>query len=303
MSASQLNKADSCTTAPPDRFVKLFDRITEISSIPHVGMRIIELVNDSETDLGDVVELVRYDPALAMRLMRTVNSSYYGLRTKIVDLEQAAALLGFEEIRNLVLTVYVAPLFRETFEYGDYTRRRLWTHMIAAGMLAQRIVETCKDVSRQEAYLAGLLHDIGLILIDQYLHPRFCQILQTLSDDTPVHHVEAMILGFDHATLGAYIATRWNLPEPLAVAIKYHHSPEQYDGPFRQLVDAITLADYLCYRKGLSPLGVGKEQTLPQTLFKELGLTREKAVTIVDQLDDVLVLADTFAGAQLSCSF
>jgi len=285
---------------PEGLLEQLFDRIGEISSLPHLAVQIVGLVNDSKTEADDLVELVRCDPSLVMRLMRTVNSSYYALRDKVGDLKQAVTLLGFEEIRNLALTAHVAPLFSEAAGHGQYTRQGLWNHMIATGMVAQLIAKVCGNLSRQEAYLAGLLHDVGLILIDQYLHQRFCQILDELTEETPLCEVEARILGFDHAALGGHMVGKWSLPESLGAATAHHHAPDLYDGPFRQLVGTVSLADYLTQRRGLMPLGAGREPALPAQLVDQIGLTREGVVSVVERLDDVLAEANVMADAQLS---
>ncbi|MHC4400149.1 MAG: HDOD domain-containing protein [Planctomycetota bacterium] len=283
---------------PESLMRQLFDHVAEISSLPHVAVRICDLVSDPKTRADDLAEVVRCDPSLAMRLMRTVNSAYYGMRQKVSDLKHAVAMVGFEEIRNLALTAYVAPLFQETSGHGPYTRKDLWNHMIAAGLVAQLIAKSCGRVSPHEAYLAGLLHDLGLILIDQRLHERFCQIVDALTDQTPACEVEARILGFDHAALGGYAVSKWNLPECLCAAVRDHHALDKRDGPHQLIVDVVMLADFLCHRKGRSPLGAGKLQPLPADLFDQLGLSREAMETIVGQLDDVLTQADVMAEAQ-----
>ena len=99
-----------------------------------------------------------------MRIMRTVNSSYYSLQNKVADLKLAITLLGFKEIRNLAMTAYVSQLFRADAGHGAYSREHLWNHFIGVGSVARLIAETTRTVPPREAYLAGLLHDLGIIL-------------------------------------------------------------------------------------------------------------------------------------------
>ena len=278
---------------------RLFTRIGEVSSLPAVALRIIELANDPRTGAEDLLEVVRSDPALAMRLMRTVNSSYYAMDDKVADLKQAITLLGFNEVRNLALTAYVAQKFKDTTGHGQYSRRGLWNHMVGTGMVARLLAKTCGSAPPQEAYLAGLLHDVGLILIDQYLHDPFCRVINALTAETPAREIEKRILGFNHAALGEFVATRWNLPEHVTAAIGGHHTPQTCDPQYRGIVYTVALADFFCHLKNLTSLGVRYAHVPPMALFNELGLHKQQVWLILEQLEDVLSAADVMAFVQV----
>lgn len=278
---------------PPEVLVeRLFKRISEVSSLPAVAVRIIEVANDSTTGAEDLHEVVQFDAALAMRIMRTVNSSYYSLQNKVADLRLAITLLGFKEVRNLAMTAYVAQLFKKAPGYGTYSREGLWNHLIGAGAATQLIAQICRRVPPAEAYLAGLLHDLGLILIDQYLHKPFCKIVDALNNDTPICQVESEILGFDHTELGEFVAARWHLPEHLTTTIRYHHAPLEYDGPHREMVNAVALANFFCHAKQLTSLGVAYKQVPPEEIFSSLGLDKQQVGSIWEQLDETLEAAN-----------
>jgi HD-like signal output (HDOD) protein len=281
----------------------LIDRLSqtmgEVSSLPTVTLQITHLADDPNASAEDLLEVIRRDPALAMRLMRTVNSSYYAIREKVTDLKQAITLRGFREIRNLAWTAYVSPLFRGSYGYRQYTRRGLWSHMVGTAMIAQRIAVSSRSVRPQEAYLGGLLHDLGIILIDQYLHKRFCKIIDALTEETPLCEVERGVLGFDHTAFGEHVAAKWKLPEHLTKAIGCHHSPDGYEGPHREMVCTVSLADCLCQLKGFPPLGVHNTQVPAAQLFAELGLGKEQVASIAAQLDEILEAAEEMAGFQL----
>src|SRR5690606_22127764 len=114
---------------------RVFQKIGDVSSLPTRAGEIIALAQDPNADAEDLVGVIRSDPAIAMRIMRTVNSSYLGIREAVADLKQAVMLLGFHEIRNIAMSSYVAPLFRETSGYRNYTREGLWSHMVSTGMV------------------------------------------------------------------------------------------------------------------------------------------------------------------------
>ncbi len=281
---------------PPEALIeRLFKRISEVSSLPAVAIRIIEVANDSTTGAEDLHEAVQFDAALAMRIMRTVNSSYYALQNKVADLRLAITLLGFKEIRNLAMTAYIAQLFKKDAGYENYSREGLWNHLIGVGTVSRLIAETCGKVPPREAYLAGLLHDLGIILIDQYLHQPFCRVVDTVDEETSICQVEHDILGFDHTQLGQFVASRWNLPEHLTTSIRYHHTPLDYDGPHRDMVYVVTLANLFCHAKELTSLGVLNTQVPPAEVFTGLGLDKQRVSLIWEQLDDALKAADIMA--------
>ena len=274
---------------------RLFARISEVSSLPAVALRIVQLVNDPKTGADDLLDAIRGDPALAMRVMRTVNSSYYALDQKVANLKQAITLLGFNEVRNLALTAYVAPLFRGREKHGEYTRTGLWNHMVSVGMVARHIAGLVKNVPPQEAYLAGLLHDLGLALMDQYLHRQFCRIVDLLTEENRLHDIEMQLLGFDHAALGQFVTGRWNLPEHLTAAIGSHHAPEKYSGPHRDIVYVVALANFFCHLKDVTSLGVRNVETPSPDLFAELGIHKREVAEILARVDELLQAADAMA--------
>jgi len=274
---------------------RLFRRIGEVSSLPTVAVRIVEVINDPDTGAEDLLEVVRFDAALATRIVRTVNSSYYSMQNKVADLQLAIALLGFKEIRNLAMTAYIAQLFKKGHGHGSYSREGLWNHSIAVGAVAQLIAQTCGRVQPREAYLAGLLHDIGLILLDQYLHKPFCQVIDALEEGKPAWQVEQEILGFDHAELGAFVASHWSMPEHLSTTIRYHHAPQEYDGPHREMVYVVGLANSFCHAKGFTSLGVRNAQTPPAEVLAGLQLTESQLADIWNQIDEVLEAANILA--------
>ena len=271
---------------------RLFTRISEVSTLPAVAIRIVEVANDPDSEAVDLLEVVEYDAALATRIIRTVNSSYYGLQNKVAELRLAITLLGFKEIRNLAMTAYIAQLFKQPAHHAHYSREGLWNHLIGVGTVAKLIAETSKKVAPREAYLAGLLHDLGFILIDQYLHKPFCKMLDALGPEVPVLEVEDETLGFDHAELGAFVADQWRLPKQLTTAIRYHHDPDRYEGEHSAMVYVVALANFFCHLKDLSSLGIRQTQKPPAEWFTALGLQKGDIAWIWEHLDEVLEAAD-----------
>jgi len=276
--------------------VSLFADITEISSLPDVAARIIEAASDPSTSADDLMELILLDPALVTRIVRTANSSRYSPKKPIADLKPAVTLLGFKEIRNLALTAFLAEMFQTSAGHGTYTRAGLWNHLVGTGAVARAVAESCRKVPPSEAYLAGLLHDVGLILADQYLHKAFCRVVDAMDEDVRVCDMERRVLGFDHTTLGEFVALKWNLPEMLVAAIRHHHAPDRYRGRHAHLVSVVALADVLCNFKGVTAVGVRHKEVPSPEMFAGLGLGKAELTALWGRLDEVLATADVLVA-------
>jgi len=275
---------------------KLFRRVGEISSLPTVALRIIEVAGDERAGSAELLEVVEADPALAARILRTVNSSQYGLRRQVGSLKSAITLLGFREIRNLALTVYVARQFETAGTYRCYSRENLWNHLVTVGSISRLVARACGLPNTEEAYLAGLLHDLGMILIDQHMHQHFCRIIDRLNDDTATTAVERWALSFDHCQLGAYVARQWHFPEDVVSAIQYHHDPEGYTGDQPDLLHVVSVANFLACRDGVTSLGVANVAPPGEFVLGHLGLETERLSTIYEFLNDALVQADALVA-------
>lgn len=274
---------------------RLFQRIGEISSLPASAQKIMSLAGDDNVQAEDLREAIQNDPVLVARLLRRLNSSYYGLSNKVADLRTAISLLGLREIRNLALTVFVSRLYEPGAVHNGYKRENLWSHSVAVGAAARLVSRVCGRAVGEEAYIAGLLHDIGLILLDQTLRRHFFKVVDSIDAATPTHIVENRILTFDHALLGGFVARKWNFPEQVADAITFHHQPWCYTGRHKDLVYVVSVANYLCSRAGLTSLGVHNVAPPPDEVYRGLGLDQVTLAIIWEELDATLDKAGALA--------
>ena len=275
--------------------VELFSRVGEVSTLPTVAAEILRVAADESTSARDLVQVVQQDPALAAKLLRMVNSAYYSTRNRVSDLQSAISMVGFKEVRNLAMTVYVSRLFKDAGTYRTYCRIALWQHLIAVANAARLAAHSFGATRPDEAYLAGLLHDVGLILEDQYVHRRFCQVLDRLQPEVPTWVVEREVMCFDHSELGAFVARRWGFHDSVTAAIRYHHAPDSSPGEHQEVVDLVALANYVCGRRGLTALGVDNVPSPPEEVFTRLRISRAELTTFWSQLDEALETAGLMA--------
>ncbi|MEX2175838.1 MAG: HDOD domain-containing protein [Pirellulaceae bacterium] len=275
---------------------RLFSRIGEVSSLPSTAHKIINLAEDDNVHAEDLREAIQSDPVLVARILRRLNSSYYALSHKVADLRTAISLLGLREIRNLALTVFVSRFYEPgSTTHNAYKRENLWTHSVAVAAAARLVSRVCGRALPEEAYISGLLHDIGLILLDQTLRKHFFKVVDAIDAATPTHIVENRILTFDHALLGGYVARKWNFPDQVADAITFHHQPWCYTGEHKDLVFVVSVANYLCSRAGLTSLGVHNVAPPPDEVYRGLGLDQVTLAIIWDELDSTIDKASALA--------
>jgi HD-like signal output (HDOD) protein len=276
---------------------RLFARIGEVASLPAAAERVLQITDNENADSNELCEIIQSDPVLAARILRRLNSSYYALSQKISDLKMAVGLLGLREIRNLALTVFVSRVFEGDAAHGTYNRETLWAHSVGVAVASRLVARVCGLSGCEEAYIGGLLHDIGLILLDQTLRRHFHKLIDSINEQTPTHIAESRLLTFDHAMLGGFVARRWNFPDSVADAIAFHHQPRCYDGQHKELVNVVAVANYLCSRAGVTSLGVQNCPPPPDEIYRGLGLDQVTLAIIWEELDAALEKASSLATA------
>jgi HD-like signal output (HDOD) protein len=222
---------------------RIIDTIEEIGSLPTIpaaAQRAMELARSERTSMRDIAEVISQDQALAATVLKVVNSAYYGLRQSVGTLPLALTVLGVREIINLVLGVSVLSAFPTSSDSELFSREALW-HASAQCAYAAKNLAHGVGLGRlaSEAFLGALVHDIGLIILDQYLHDEFIETLRSAQKEgrDPIA-AELDRLGTTHASIGAWLAERWSFPEPLVEAIACHHDPEKssWESPLTALV-------------------------------------------------------------------
>ncbi len=274
---------------------RLFRHIGTVASLPAVGQRVLALTENELTSSEELRDAIQGDPVLVARILRRLNSSYFGLSQKIADVRTAVNLLGVREIRNLAITVFMSKMFENDGTHGNYRREGLWSHSVSVGVCARLVSRVCGRSMPEEAYVGGLLHDIGLILLDQTLRRHFVRVLDEIGPDVPTCEAENQVLSFDHATLGGYVAQRWNFPSQIVDAITYHHHPLNYQGPHKEMVYLIAVANYLCSRAGRTSLGVHNVVAPPDEVYAGLGLDHVSLTIICSELEATLEKAEALA--------
>ncbi len=270
----------------------ILQRVVEISTLPQIALQVMEVAKNPDAGAADLKRVVEGDPAMSARVLRMVNSAAYALRTEVTNLHQAISYLGFNQVRNLAMTASVSEIFRGEAAIGPYRRAGLWRHLVSVGVAARFIAIRRGLKGFEDAFLAGLLHDIGIILIDQHAHADFRRVIASLQEGKTLCDVEHEILGFNHAILGARIAETWNFPPVTRAAIRYHHISQNYRGDGADLVQCVEVANVVCTLKGITSVGL-KLTKPPFAALQALGISKDDLIVLARDLDQELKQNET----------
>ncbi|MCJ8347723.1 HDOD domain-containing protein, partial [bacterium] len=207
---------------------KITAEIDKLSTLPNIVFKIMELTADKNSGAEDLVKVIQTDPSITTKVLRMVNAPYYAIANEIYDIRKAIVRLGFRAIREISLTVSVCDLFKSDDVVPDYKRSDLWKHLVGVAILAKMISERMNFSFSDQAFTAGLLHDIGIILMDQYCHKEFLQVMQDFrKNEDCICISEEKILSFDHQVLAFSVFKKSSIPAPIYDVMKNHHDPKK----------------------------------------------------------------------------
>jgi putative nucleotidyltransferase with HDIG domain len=246
-------------------------QVGSLPALPLVLMRINDLVNNPKTSALELSRVILEDQALTARLLRLVNSPFYGFPRRIATVTEALTILGFHQVRNLLLTVTVVDLLGGE-ETAEFSPMRLWRHAVgtavAAGLLARQV---CPE-DREGMFVAGLLHDVGKLVECEYLREEFMKaLLLARAEDMPMRAAEQRVLGFSHDQVSRLLANQWKLPIRLTEAMTCHHRPDLAQAARREAA-IVHLADILCHALGLGSGDLDAVPSLDEEAWKRLRL-------------------------------
>lgn len=259
----------------------------DLPTLPAVLQRLQSATRDPNSDATRVARIIEDDPAMMARILKVVNSAYYATREPVTSLRLAIARLGFNAVTNVALATSVFSLF-PTGRQPIFNRQEFWRHCVCTGLGACVVYENCvknlaRRYSRDTLHLAGLLHDVGKIVLEQYAHDPFAQaVLRAREQKLPLSAAEGTVLSCDHPEAGTLVGMEWHLGQDLLQVIRWHHEPEGADVEFRELARIVHAANYIC---NLEHLGDGGDLAAPgfqQGSWTRLGLTVRDIPRVVE---------------------
>jgi putative nucleotidyltransferase with HDIG domain len=260
----------------------------DLPAMPMIATKVMQLVEDERATAEELAKVVAADPAVAAKVLKISNSAFYGCQREIKTLSGAIKLMGFNTLKSLV----VAASLKEVIKPYGLTEKMLWEHSFGAGLAARMIAREIREVNPEEAFLAGLLQDIGKTVMHNYDRQKFHMVIEhSYNDGILFDEAERSVYPFSHAEIGGYVLKKWNLPEVLVTAVLHHHTfafPDP-DETYQLTITAIaSLADQFCIKLGIGERGPRQGLALADT-------TAGKLLNLQD--DQLAQMLDSFAEA------
>lgn len=229
--------------------------VKSFPAMPGASAKLLPLLNKPDTSMSEVEEVIRYDPGLTANILKLINSAYFGLPNKVGSVKQAIMMLGSKRIIQLVMSSGVQSIMKKGVVGYDLPPGDLWRHSVAVSIGAEALVKELKTENADVVFTAALLHDVGKLILGEYVQDELVSIESTASDEVPFEKAEDAVIGTNHAKIGAAILEKWSFPDEIVTAVRSHHTPGDMNQP-NNLTDIVHVADILSLMVGI---GVGVE--------------------------------------------
>ena len=239
----------------PDEILKKLDSIKDIPTLPTIIFELNELLQDPNTPITEISDIIEKDQAMSLRVLKLVNSAFYGIHKEVNDIGNAIVLLGFNTVRNAIVSLGVINSFSgikslEGFDISDF-----WKHSLAVAVVSKSLAGKTKIASPDSCFVGGLLHDIGKVILAQYFQDLFEKVWNAAKrENIFFYEAEKKEISIDHAIIGAHLATNWELPENFIDVIRWHHDVRN-DTESKKMILIIYLSDIIVNSYNSDPDG------------------------------------------------
>jgi HD-like signal output (HDOD) protein len=282
------------TTHSKDQVVTTAIReISHIATLPEITMKIVSIVEDPSSTAQDLHNVISKDPALCTRILKVVNSAFYGLPGQIGSINRAIVLLGLNAVKNIAIVASLAKLFKGGQLTPNFSAKDLWTHSIAVGTATKLLAEQMKMGLTDEAFLAGLIHELGVMVQMQWDRNKLVEVLEKTGTTGDMLNHEMQVFGATHQDFGAALSEKWKFPKSFTTVIGHHHNPMELPFDQRTLACMVFIADRLAaegkhgFRMDISSLDI------PADVLESVKLTSDDLTAVRAKLPEAIKVAET----------
>lgn len=199
--------------------------IIHLPSLPTIAMEVINVIEDPKTNVHTLSQIISKDQVLATKVLKISNSPFYGYAKTISTVDFAIVILGFETLKEVVMSISVTSHLSKNVS-KDFNINSFWEHSIATSITARELAKSIGYKILGEAFVSGLIHDLGLLILNQYFNKEFNEVASLVKEKgMKIIEAEMKIYGVTHDEVGSWLAQRWNFPKQLTEAMRYHHNP------------------------------------------------------------------------------
>jgi len=239
------------------------------------------MADDPDASPRDIEKTVERDPAITAKILKVANSAFYG-HSNVNNVGRAVSLLGMNVMRSLVVSIAFQQVIGNRVNAASFDKVEYWRHSLAVGVAARILGKLRIPMKAEELFVGGLMHDIGMLVLDRFLPAEFDQAMQyARSSNIPLHEVEQEVMGFDHAAVGGLLADRWGLSTMMKRGIEFHHRPIE-DGDYYETTCILSVANTLAHQCGFTNSQLVADLEISPEVAEAVGLPVEQFGSIRD---------------------
>jgi HD-like signal output (HDOD) protein len=271
--------------------------LPDLPTLPAVALQAAAIAEDPSSTASDLLRVIMTDPPIASKVLKVANSVHFHRGHAVTDLQTAIVRLGFSNVRNLLLGVAVMRPFGAAFAGAPYSREDFWTHSVAVGAAAARLAPDGEELCASTAFVSGLLHDLGKLVLDRYARDGFLHAIRlSQAEGIPLHEAERRRFGRDHAQVAGELLEAWRFPRELTEPVRWHHDPDSCDPAHRGHARALRAADWICSAHGPGSGGNAHPARPTDAELARLGLDEARVRELVRGLESEPLLAALVPG-------
>ncbi len=252
------------------RVKKITEAVLSLPVLPTITSKILEVVDNPRSSAGDLANLVAKDQVLTAKVLKMANSPFYGLPQRVYTVKQAVVLMGFDSLKEISLSLSIFNIFKNEKSSPYFNITEFWKHSIGVGLGTQLIAKKVHYRDTGMAFTAGLLHDLGKLVLNHYLPHEFNQVQDLVNEKgMSLKEAELLVWGVEHGQVGAWLGERWRLPSLLTETMQYHHQPLKSEKE-KGLCVLLYLADALVAKSGLGKRGTNNKGSLSEEVKENL---------------------------------
>lgn len=262
-------------------------KVDEIPPLPDVVLRLLDMCRDPDVAPRDIVEVIRHEPAITMKVLRLCNSTFYGLPRKITSLQEAMVYIGTDALVNFVLAGHLSPYYQKENKGYGLDPGQLWRHAVGTAICSQKVADATDPSLSGSAFTCGLLHCVGKIILNTFVAKEFMHLLELVErTGIPFADAERKIIGFSYSEVGAQVAEHWELPSEIIDTIRYHLDPLRADPDNQKMVCMVHVGNIMCVSFGIGVGSDGLAYAFRPAALKKLNITVDKLFGLSVEIHD-----------------
>jgi len=265
-----------------EKVKRIMAQVKAFPGMPATSAKLLKLLKNPESSAAQIEEILKYDPGLTANILKLTNSAYFGIPSKVSSVKQAVVLLGWKRLLQLVMTMCVSSVMKKPLPGYGLPQGELWRHSVAVSVAAELVVKALKIPGADEVFTAALLHDIGKLILGEFVQDDIHRIEEMVAKGIAFEVAEFIVLGTDHAQIGARVLEKWSFPADLVNAVSWHHDPETCEN-YCILSDIVHVANILGLMSGYGNGTKGNNLQASNPVLERLGFKPSDLETLAEE--------------------